>query len=143
MENQLFQSGYLSIPLKINENLTLNPQPNWMIIENVFGKVTTTLPMLGTVICSQSTYKLVYREMLEESIELNRPKEMREVIYEYQNQSIPVDFVPYFSSHQKLNEHIVEVNQLLSLFNFRGILANFQLEIDQDKLIEIINQTNE
>lgn len=139
MDNRLFSSNYIAIPLLANENLVLSPQPNWIVIDNIFGKLTQNLPELGETICSQSIYKIVYREILPENVELGRTEEMREIIYEQQNQAIPINVISYFSSHQSVSEHITEINYLLSLFHFRGVLSEFNLIIDEVKLNEILN----
>ena len=70
-------SNYLAIPLELNKSLDLKPQPNWLIIDNIFGKQNNILPMLGMTICAQSVYKLSYREILEPNEELGRIEEMR------------------------------------------------------------------
>lgn len=142
MDKRLMSANYFAIPLENNANSTLSPQPNWLIIENVFGKLTTQLPMLGEVVCAQSTYKLTFREILLEDTTLNRPETMREIIYEYDNQPIPVNVVPYFSSYESLSSNLSEVNMLLNLFKFRGVLTDFKLKVDEVKLEEILNNTN-
>lgn len=138
IDNRLIQSGYLAIPLKVNVNSTLNPQPNWLVIENIFSKINAYLPSLGDTICAQSLYKIVYREILPYSPELNRLEEMREISYEYQNQPIPLSVVPAFSSYELLLQNKDQINFLLSLFQFRGILEGFQLIIDEDKINKIL-----
>lgn len=141
MDNRLMSANYFAIPLEINEGSSLFPQPNWLIIDNIFGKLTLELPTLGNVICAQSVYKLVYREILPANIDLGRVEEMREVIYENQNQPIPISVVPYFSSYEILKTHIDEVNMLLSLFQFRGVLTNFKLKVDEN-LVDLILSEN-
>lgn len=142
MDKRLMSANYFAIPLENNANSALSPQPNWLIIENVFGKLTTQLPMLGEVVCAQSTYKLTFREILLEDTTLNRSETMREIIYEYDNQPIPVNVVPYFSSYESLSSNLSEVNLLLNLFKFRGVLTDFKLKVDEVKLEEILNNTN-
>ena len=139
MDNRLMSSNYFAIPLEINENSTLSPQPNWMIIDNIFGKVNAELPTLGNVVCAQSVYKLTFREILQSSEELGRSEEMREIVYEYANQAIPISVLPYFSSYESLSANLTEVNMLLNLFQFRGVLSNFKLKVDEVLLEEILN----
>ena len=141
MDSRLMSANYFAIPLEINEGSSLLPQPNWLIIDNIFGKLVTELPTLGNVICAQSVYKLVYREILPANTDLGRVEEMREVIYENQNQPIPISVVPYFSSYEILKTHIDEVNMLLSLFQFRGVLTNFKLKVDEN-LVDLILSEN-
>lgn len=143
MDLKLAYSNYFAIPLEINDESNLFPQPNWLVIDNIFGKLNAELPMLGNVICAQSIYKLSFREILPPNIELGRFEEIREIVYENQNQPIPMNVVPYFTSYETLKEHLNEVNLLLSLFQFRGILTNFKLKVDENLLDEIIQQNNE
>lgn len=138
MDNRLMSANYFAIPLEINENSTLSPQPNWMIIDNIFGKVNAELPTLGNVVCAQSVYKLTFREILQSSVELGRSEEMREIVYEYANQAIPINVLPYFSSYESLSANLTEVNMLLNLFQFRGVLSNFKLKVDEVLLEEIL-----
>lgn len=138
MDNRLYQSGYLAIPIKANENNPLFPQPNWMVIENIFGKLTATLPVLGETLCKQSVYKLVFREILLANEELGRAEQMNEIIYENTNQPIPAVISGAFDTHEILKTYINEVNQMLSLFQFRGKLQGFVLEVDETALAAII-----
>ena len=138
MDNRLKSANYFAIPLEINETSVLYPQPNWLIIDNIFGKITADLPTLGNVICAQSAYKLTFREILQSNAELGRSEEMREIIYEHTNQPIPINVVPYFSSYESLLANLTEVNALLNLFQFRGVLADFKLKVDEVLLNEIL-----
>lgn len=138
MDNRLYQAGYLAIPLKVNEGHSLSPQPNFMVIENVFGKLTATLPVLGDTLCKQSVYKLVFREILLANEELGRAEQLNEIIYENTNQPIPASISSAFDTYENLKTYINEVNGMLSLFQFRGVLTGFRLIIDEDKVKEII-----
>lgn len=139
MDSRLYSAGYLAIPLKANENSTLNPQPNWLVIENVFGKLTAALPVLGETLCKQSAYKLVFREILSASEELGRSEQLNEIVYENTNQPIPIQIAGAFDTHENLLLYVTNVNQMLALFQFRGVLQGFQLIVDEVKLNEIIN----
>lgn len=141
MDSRLYSAGYLAIPIKANLESSLNPQPNWMVIDNIFGRLEATLPVLGNTVCSQSAYKLSFREILPANEELGRMEEMRELVYENTNQPVPVTIVPALASYQGLQAYTTEVNQLLALFQFRGVLAGFTLEIDTDVLEEILTPT--
>lgn len=134
-------AGVLAIPIKANLNSTLNPQPNFMVVDAMHTPQKGTLPMLGEVLCINTVYKLVYREVLPASIELNRPEEIREVVWEYANQLVPMSIAEALSSYEVLNTKVAEVNMLLGLFQFRGILAGFVLEIDTNVLTEILTST--
>ena len=139
MDSRLYQANVLAIPIKANENSIITAgQPNFMVIDNIFGTLRANLPVLGDTVCMQTTYKLVFREILPTAPELGRPEEMREVIWEYANQPVPVTIVPALASYQALQASVTDVNQLLALFQFRGVLAGFGLEIDTDVLTEIL-----
>lgn len=141
MDSRFYSAGYLAIPLEANETtplFKLHPQPNWLVIDNIFGKLETVLPVLGNTICRQTVYKIVYRETLEANEQLGRPKEIREIVYENTNQPIPITIVPAFDSHEALQQYVSQVNELLALFQFRGVLEGFTLKIDESVLTEIL-----
>lgn len=138
MDARLYQAGYLAIPLQHNEGHTLNPQPNFLVIENIYGTTKAELPTLGGVVVANSTYKLVYREILEASKELGRNEEMREIVYENTSQFIPITLVPALSDYEYLSQAVEQVNTMLALFQFRGMLAGFQLIIDEEVINEIL-----
>jgi hypothetical protein len=138
IDNRLTTSSYISIPLKKIETCTLNPQPNWLIIENVFGKEIVNLPYLGTTVCARSVYKIVFREILPARPDLTRIEEMRELIYEDTNLNVPLSIIPALSSHQTVYDNIANINYLLNFFEFRGVLEDFKLEVDDVVLLDII-----
>jgi hypothetical protein len=138
MDSRLYSAGYLAIPLKANENSTLNPQPNFIVIENISGRTKAEIPTLGDVVVANSQYKLVYREILEASEQLGRAETMREIIYENENQYVPIMIVPALSDYGYLSQALPQVNGMLSIFQFRGVLSGFVLEIDENKIAEII-----
>lgn len=141
MDSRLYVAGYLAIPLKVNTGHTLNPQPNFLVIENIFGNTRAEIPTLGDVVVANSFYKIVHREILLANEELGRAEEMREIIYESANQYVPILIAPALSDYEYLMQAIPQVNEMLSLFQFRGILAGFQLIIDEDAMSEIIVST--
>lgn len=138
MDSRLYSAGYLAIPLKANEGHSLNPQPNFMVIENIFGRTKAEIPTLGDVVVANSQYKLVHREILEANEELGRGETMREIVYENENQYVPIMIVPALSDYSYLKTAIEQVNGMLSIFQFRGVLQGFQLIIDEEKVDEII-----
>jgi len=138
MDSRLYQAGYLAIPLKANEGHSLNPQPTFMVIENIFGRTKAELPMLGDVVVANSSYKLVYREILKANEQLGRGETTREIIYENENQYVPIVIVPALSDYEYLKASLKQVSEMLSLFQFRGVLSGFQLIIDETVLDEII-----
>lgn len=137
--NKLNYAGVLAIPLKANLNSPITAaQPNFMVVDGMHSPQKGTLPQLGQVMCINTVYKLVYREVLEENQELGRPEEVREVIWEYANQLVPMSVSEALSSYEVLSTKVQEVNYLLSLFQFRGVLSGFVLEIDTEKLDEYV-----
>lgn len=138
MDVRLYQAGYLAIPLKANEEHSLSPQPNFLVIENIFGRAKAEIPTMGNVVVANSLYKIVYREILAANEELGRVEEMREVVYETANQYVPMLIVPALSDYGYLTASVENVNAMLSLFQFRGSLAGFQLVVDEDVVAEII-----
>ena len=142
MDSRLYQSSFLAIPLKANEGHSLFPQPNFLVIENIFGRAKAEIPTMGEVVVQNSVYKIVYREILAANEELGRGEEMREIVYESANQYVPVLIVPALSDYGYLSASVEQVNGMLALFQFRGSLAGFQLTVDEDKLEEIITDLN-
>lgn len=136
MDNRLTQAGIIAIPIKENKGNKLYPQPNWLVIDNLFGVTKAEIPSMGEVICQNSFYKIAHREILPE--EFGRTEQMTERIFEQENQPVPVGLLPSLFSHERINQNIDAINQMLSLFTFRGILSGFVLEIDSEVLSEIL-----
>lgn len=69
---QLFNAGKIAVPLKKQEDSILNPQPNFLIIENIFDyskqKVYNLQGELEEMEVMNSYMKLVYREILPEEM---------------------------------------------------------------------------
>jgi len=142
MDKRLYQSGHIAIPLSANIGHTLSPQPNFLILEDIRGKNKVELPVLGDTICKIAQYKIVYREILPASVELNRMEEVREILYEQAYQAVPTSIVEPLTDYTFLINKVNEVNYMLGLFQFRGALQGFQLIIDTDKLQDIIDTEN-
>lgn len=139
MDKRLYQSGHIVIPLSTNIGHTLSPQPNFLIVEDIRGKNKVELPVLGDTICKIAQYKIVYREILPASVELNRMEEVREILYEQAYQAVPTSIVEPLTDYTFLINKLADVNFMLGLFQFRGVLQGFQLIIDTAKLQEIID----
>jgi len=143
---QLFNAGKIAIPLKQQETSTINPQPNFLIIENIFDYITTMFPNaqgeLEETECQNSYMKLVYREILPN--ENNKSMEVREVLCDnVGNIAIPEDFVGIFKNHQRMIDNTQVINTFLPMFNFRGYLKGFKLEYDPIKSTEYVNLLEE
>ena len=142
MDKRLYQSGHIAIPLSANIGHTLSPQPNFLIVEDIRGKNKVELPVLGDTICKIAQYKIVYREILPASVELNRMEEVREILYEQAYQAVPTSIVEPLTDYTFLINKLADVNFMLGLFQFRGVLQGFQLIIDTVKLQDIIDTEN-
>lgn len=143
----LTQAGVIAIPLKSKEESNLNPHPNYIVFDNVFGKIKAESPNIQNgnievVDCMQTVYKIVYREVLEETV--NKPEEFIErTILPQENLAIPAMMVPIIFTHQSIKENLAIVNLALSRFSFRGVLSNLVLEVDEQALDEIIELENQ
>jgi hypothetical protein len=138
---KLFDAGKLAIPLKTQEGLNINPQPNFLIIENIFDYIVDKFPNnegeLVETECQKCYTKLVYREILLK--EDGKAEQIREVLSDDTGTlSIPEDYVYILKNHQRLIDNESVVNSLLSLFNFRGYLKGFKLEYDIEKSKEYL-----
>lgn len=148
MDNRLLQKGVIiNIPLKQMGDIT-KPNPNFLIIENQFGKLIDYSPNIQTGVyelteCVNSIYKIVFKEILPANTYF--PEEVSEKIFiNTENLSLPVSLLPYIFSYQSLKDNIQIVNMALSHFVFRGSLQGLILEVDEDMLDEIIaNETNQ
>lgn len=141
MDIRLYQSSYLAVPLLHNEGHALNPQPNFLVIDKIQGRGKAFVPTMGEIVVSFADYKIVYREILQANEQLGRGEEVREIIYDFATQAVPMLIVPALSDYEYLSASIAQVNGMLSLFQFRGELAGFQLIIDESKVSEIIVST--
>lgn len=139
MDKRLISARWAIIPLAPNPESALTPQPNFMVIDSMHSNQVTELPVIGAVRCMLGEYKIVYREILAEA--LGRQEEMREIIFEQGNQYVPIQIVPALSDPAFLKANLEEeapdvmkVNDMLALFQFRGVLAGHTLSVDADVL---------
>lgn len=141
-----FNAGKIAIPLKKQEDSVLNPQPNFLIIENIFDyskqKVYNLQGKLEEMEVMNSYMKLVYREILPE--ENGKGQEMREVLLDnVGNIYIPEDYVMVFKNHERMIQHEQVLNTFLPMFRFRGCLKGFKLEYNADesrRYLELLEQ---
>lgn len=141
MDIRLYQASYLAIPLLHNEGHGLSPQPNFLVIDKIQGRGKAVVPTMGEIVVSFADYKIVYREILQANEQLGRGEEVREIVYDFATQVVPMLIVPALSDYEYLSQSIAQVNGMLSLFQFRGVLSGFQLIIDESKMSEIIVST--
>lgn len=137
IDSRLYSAGIIAIPLEKNVDNTLNPQPDWLVITNMFGKTEEEIPDLGILPCVISEYKIVYREILPSV--LNRPEILSEIVYEHENQAVPISISSALYYHQTIFDNLSTINMMLSKFQFRGILEGFVLKVDETVLNELIN----
>ena len=139
MNTKLYQARFIAIPLKQQEGIPLSP--NFMIVENIFDKVQADIPTIGIMDCMNSSYKIVYREILPATE--TKSEDFREVLLEQANQAIPIDLIPAFGSYERLLASKEQVDSMLSLFSFRGVLEGFIPIIDELVLHDIIENENQ
>lgn len=146
-ELNLFNAGKIALPLKAQANSTLSPQPNFLIIENIFDYITRPFPNVQGVLeeteCMNSVMKLVYREVLP--AENGKAEEIREVLLDnIGNIAIPEDYVFIFKNHQRMIENAQVINMFLPFFQFRGILKNYKLEynpLESEKYLLLLEES--
>ena len=150
LEKQIFngyrgQEQFIAIPLKHQEDSTLNPQPNFLVIERVFDYLTVPLKQPDgsevSVECQNTLMKLVYREILEEKE--GREEIIREMVLdEVGNIYLPFVYIPKIRNHEALIENEKFVNHWMTMFSFRGVLEGFKVEYDPKKSQEYLNMQN-
>ncbi len=136
MDSRLLNAGIIAIPLKENTESKLFPQPNFLIINSLYGKTYAEIPDLGSVLCANTEYKIVYREILPN--ELGREEEVTERVLEHENQPVPTFIVSALYEYKTISENLETINMLLSKFQFRGSLKGFVLEVDKDVLSKLV-----
>ena len=136
IDSRLTSAGIIAIPLETNVGNTLNPQPNWLVIDNLFNKLDAEIPDLGILPCVNSIYRIVYREILPPV--LNRPEILSEIVYEQDNQAVPISISSALYSYQTIFDNLDTINKMLSKFQFRGILEKFTLKVDEKVLAELL-----
>lgn len=140
MDKRLYYASNLAIPLKTNDGHILGvAQPNFLVINDIRGKNKVELPVIGDTIYKIAHYKIVHREILPASEELHRSEEIREVVFEEAYQPVPTSIVEALTDYSFLQPSIGNVNFMLNLFQFRGLLAGFKLIIDEVALQDIID----
>lgn len=132
MTNEINKGGIVAIPLKPREGFALSP--NYFVIESMQGKVVlpvnpVTMQEVQTD-CTLITYRIVFREILEEDIELGKPQELEDVVLRNGSLQMPIEYVPMLFSLERVYQNLEAINYALSKFTFRGILSGFELEIE-------------
>jgi hypothetical protein len=138
----LFAANKIAIPLKKQEGLLLNPQPNFLVIENIFDYLEAPFPNdKGEIVnleCRNTFMKLVYREILP--AENGKEEAIREILMDdIGNIPIPEDYEFILKNHNRLITHKDILNSFLPLFKFRGVLKGFILQYDDEKSQEYLD----
>jgi hypothetical protein len=125
----------IAVPLKPQPDCKLNPEPNFLIFENIWSQdgLVVPFPNIQGIVepteCVNSLCRLVYREWLEPGN--NKDAEMREVVFdEIGNIPFPEDYFLVFKNHKNMIPQAAVINQFLPLFKFRGCLEGYKLEYD-------------
>ncbi len=138
---KISRAGIVAIPL-VNQESVLNPKPNYFVIDSISGKfkeniINPITEQLELQDCVQINFKLVYRSILEATD--NAKEELDEMnIRTSEALLVPVDFVPLFFTHERIKQNVGLINKALSHFSFRGLLANYNLVVDENVLDSIL-----
>lgn len=137
------QAGIIAIPIKNQPTSVLMPQPNFIVINSIGGRVQKPFfnpltQQIEIMWCVQASYKIVFRELLPANAVAQ--EEVVERVLLLDLVFIPYSYLPIIQSHQHIaaNHEIFDI--LLSAFQFRGALEGFLLQVDMDALQEIITQ---
>lgn len=141
MNAELYNAGIIAIPLKRQEDSTLNPHPNFIVIEEIGGRLIKPFIDQQTneykdTPCMMVRHKIVFREILEATETKQEDIETR--ILHTGVDYLPYNYVPLLQSHKFVAENVAYVNAILMMFSFRGVLSGFRLEVDTNILDEII-----
>ncbi|MDI9872229.1 hypothetical protein [Flectobacillus roseus] len=141
MDNRLYEAGIIAIPVRSMEGFF---SPNYLVFDSIGGKTIAQSPNLETgemqiYECLNMRYRLVYREILQASN--GKAEEFEErILLSTQTLDTPVDLVPLFFTHKRIEQNLLVINKALSLFEFRGILEGLTLSVDEVILSEILNE---
>lgn len=142
-KKQLFeQSGLVFLPL-LPTAPYLNPQPNFLVINNIFDLRKVDFPTLqGTrepTKCMNSNMSLQYREVIyKEGEEVG----INIVNLDTFNQDISLKLLGFLKDEQTLIESVNIINTFLPMIKFKGYLENFKCSLDVDKLQEYVDMVN-
>lgn len=145
--NTLTEAGIIAIPLKYKESANLGVlHPNYIVFEAQFGKFKSLSPNIQTGILEEvdavnTLFKIVHREILE-ATDTKQEEFIERILLPSENLAIPVNMLPIIFTHQSIKDNLGIVNLALSRFSFRGVLSNLVLEVDEDRLDEILNENN-
>ncbi len=141
MDKRLLSDCIIAIPLKQIEGFS-PLQPNFFVLQSQSQIVDAQIPSIDGNFeikkCVIARYKLVKREILPEQNE--RVEEYIErKIQDIESIHIPLDALLAISTHQAIKDNLPLVNGLFSHFWFRGSLAGYILEVDENVLDSILS----
>ena len=132
---------FIAVPLKYQEESTLNPQPNFLVIEKVFGfqKVPLMQPtgVEELIECQNTLMKLVYREILPKTS--SKEEIVREIVMdEIGNIFLPFIYIPSLRNQLALSQNKPLIDTWMTMFSFRGVLEGFKVEYDVTKSVNYL-----
>lgn len=134
MENRLYRAGIIAIPLLSNIY-----NANFLVIDRLLGKTLTRLPNSNNISDAvMISYRIVNREILQSTMGKQEELIERELIPS-EVLPIPIDILPKIFSFERIKNNIEDVNYLLSLFSFRGILEGLILQVDLENVNLILS----
>lgn len=140
MDKRLLSDCIIAIPLKQIEGFS-PLQPNFFVLQSQSGIVDSSIPSQDGSFelkkCVIAKYKLVKREILPE-VDNRHEEYIERKIQDIESIHIPLDALLAISTHQAIKDNIELVNGLFSHFWFRGSLAGYILEVDENILDEIL-----
>ena len=149
---QLFQAPILAIPLKHQPNSKVYPQPNFLIVDNIFDRQKANFPDgkggVKEITCSNTALKLVYRNIIEsedgsyskiETLQYNLNGSIG-----FFNQLISKTLADVVDEgHEEMIANAEIINTYLPMLRFEGFLSDFTLEYDAEKSVEYLELLEE
>lgn len=147
LEKKLFgsingESQFTIIPLKRNEDSLLNPQPNFLVIDNSFDYRVSDIQYpdgnISQELSCTIAMRIVYRENLPEQD--GKPASFREVVFDQpDNIRLPYVQIMQAVSIEALIQNKDLINSWFSMFSFRGCLEGFNVILDVERCQDFVN----
>ena len=118
--------------------------PNYLVFDRQYGSVRANQINLQTgeteeMDCVYMYYRLVHREILAPNERYPNEEMMERTLLPTEPLEIPVDMLPLFITHQRIQANLPIINLALSNFAFRGVLEGLVLSVDETVLSDILN----
>lgn len=140
MKNLFTEGAVVLLPLQINEDLNIKPQPNFLAIKNIFDLNTVDFPTLSgervPTKCLNSLMELQYREVLED-------EKLSITVFSTFNQRISLALLGFLESEQSLIDNANIVNMFLPMIQFEGFLKDFDCRLDVNALQQYLDSLEE